>query len=79
MAVGLLADLDQLGMAPAFDGMQHDERTGLGLFWAEGTRERFNPVALRQHEVGDRFRARDVPMADRRAPYRPTALRGNLT
>jgi uncharacterized protein (DUF2235 family) len=77
IAVGLLVNLDQLALAPAFDGIQHDERTGLGWFWAEGTRERFNPVALREEEVGNRFRAKDVPTLDRRAPYRPEALREN--
>jgi uncharacterized protein (DUF2235 family) len=79
MAVGLLADLDQLALTPSFDGMQHDERTGLGWFWAEATRERFSPAALREEEVGNRFRAKDVPILDRRAPYRPTALRKNPT
>jgi len=75
----LLVDWNQLNLAPSFDGVQHDERTGLGWFWAEGTRERLNPVALREDQVGNRFRASDIPVLDRRVPYRPRALKGNST
>jgi uncharacterized protein (DUF2235 family) len=35
----LIVDMTQLKLKPAFDGLQHNERTGLGFTWVEGTRE----------------------------------------
>jgi uncharacterized protein (DUF2235 family) len=72
-------DRSKLSLAPSFKGMQHDERTGWGVAWIEGTREQFEPVSLWETHVGDRFNEADVPMMHRRAPYRPLALRNNPT
>jgi uncharacterized protein (DUF2235 family) len=73
----IVVDRAKLPLAPSFKGKQHDERTGWGKAWTEGTRERFNATNLWERHVGDRFNEASVPMMDRSAPYRPRALGKN--
>jgi uncharacterized protein (DUF2235 family) len=56
-------------------GMQHDERSGAGFVWIEGTREAFKPASLHEDFVGQRFAAPTIPILDRNVPYRPRALK----
>jgi uncharacterized protein (DUF2235 family) len=74
----LIVDLTKLILKPSFEGIQHDERTGWGHAWTEGTREGVRngegPDTLYEKFVHNRFglaKARGVT-GDR--PYRPKAL-----
>jgi uncharacterized protein (DUF2235 family) len=69
----LLVDAPKLELKPAYDGEQHDERTGWGWLWSEGTREALAPADFYQ-DVEKRFRLTDVLCLTRRTPYRPRAL-----
>jgi hypothetical protein len=73
----LLVRLPALQLAPAFDSVQHDERTGWGWIWIEGTREAFAPANIAEGIVEKRFRLKEVLCRSKRAPYRPRALRQN--
>jgi uncharacterized protein (DUF2235 family) len=75
----IIVDRTKLSLNPSCKGMQHDERTGWGQAWTEGTREQFKATNLWEAHVGDRFKEDNVPMMGRRAPYRPRALSGNPT
>jgi hypothetical protein len=35
----LIVDMKRLKLKPLYEGIQHDERTGWGRAWTEGTRE----------------------------------------
>jgi uncharacterized protein (DUF2235 family) len=73
----VVVDKTKLSLSPSFKGKQHDERTGWGKAWIEGTRERFNATNLWEKHVGNRFHEANVPMMTGNAPYRPRALRRN--
>jgi len=70
----LLIDRTKLRLNPSFKGRQHDERTGWGNLWAEGTREACTPNSLKEADVGHRFAEAGVPYLDGDRPYRPQAL-----
>ena len=74
----IIVDQRELSLDPGFGGMQHDERSGFGLVWIEGTRDKWGPL-MKTHEtpVGQRFHAAAVPILARMDRYRPKALRGH--
>ena len=78
---GLIVDPTKLTLQPAFDGLQHNERTGLGMTWVEGTRENFfgetGPKALHEKFVGQRFDLPNARSLPKDSPYRPRALRAH--
>src|SRR3954468_18622982 len=77
---GLIVD-PALKLQPAFDGLQHNERTGLGLTWIEGTRENSfdgkGPLALHETFVRQRFGLATARCLPKDAPYRPRPLRAH--
>jgi uncharacterized protein (DUF2235 family) len=77
---GLIVD-PALKLQPAFDGLQHNERTGLGLTWIEGTRESSfdgrGPLALHETFVRQRFGLATARCLPKDAPYRPRPLRAH--
>jgi hypothetical protein len=74
----LIVDMTKLTLVPSFEGLQHDERTGLGQTWKLGTREGAlegkGPDVLYEEHVGDRFRLANARCITGDAPYRPKAL-----
>lgn len=70
----LIVDITKLNLQPSHKGMQHNERTGWGRLWIEGTREKRAPDILKEKEVRNRFDEAVVPYIDGKRPYRPTAL-----
>jgi uncharacterized protein (DUF2235 family) len=74
----LIVDMTKLKLVPSFEGLQHDERTGLGQAWTLGTREGASegqgPDVLYEKHVGDRFRLANAKCITGDAPYRPKAL-----
>lgn len=75
----LIIDGTKLSLQPAFDDLQHNERTGLGVTWVEGTREAcFNgtgPETLYEKFVGQRFDLSVARCLPKDGPYRPRSLR----
>jgi hypothetical protein len=73
-----MVDMTKLNLRPSFDGLQHDQRTGLGQAWKQGTREGVlggkGPDILYEKHVGDRFRLDKARCLTGDAPYRPKAL-----
>jgi uncharacterized protein (DUF2235 family) len=74
----VIVDSAKLALAPSFEGLQHDQRTGLGQAWKQGTREGVldgkGPDILYEKHVGDRFRLDKARCITGDAPYRPKAL-----
>jgi uncharacterized protein (DUF2235 family) len=74
----VIVDSAKLTLAPSFEGLQHDQRTGLGQAWKQGTREGVlggkGPDILHEKHVGDRFRLETARCITGDAPYRPKAL-----
>jgi uncharacterized protein (DUF2235 family) len=74
----VIVDSAKLTLAPSFEGLQHDQRTGLGQAWKQGTREGVldgkGPDILHEKHVGDRFRLDKARCVTGDAPYRPKAL-----
>jgi uncharacterized protein (DUF2235 family) len=71
----LIVDMTKLNLQSSHKGMQHDERTGWGRLWTEGTREEWAPyIILKEKEVRNRFDEAAVPYIDGERPYRPKAL-----
>lgn len=70
--VAINFDFGPDSLHPDVLGTQHDERTGLGKFWSEGTREAFvRTFAVDDHQLCDPIEARyKAPHLD----YRPRAL-----
>jgi uncharacterized protein (DUF2235 family) len=71
----ILVDPAKLVLTPSFKGKQHDERTGWGRAWIEGTREKLRPSVLHEGFVRQRFDEPTVPTVKGSGPYRPKALR----
>jgi uncharacterized protein (DUF2235 family) len=71
----LIVDASKLTLRPSHKGQQHDERTGWGHLWVQGTRESWAPDILKETEIGSRFGEATVPHMDGERPYRPHALR----
>lgn len=75
----LIIDRSKLKLAPTFEGIQHDERTGLGQAWTLGTREGVSggkgPDVLYEQHVGNRFKLPKAKFITGDVPYRPEALR----
>jgi uncharacterized protein (DUF2235 family) len=77
---GLIVDRAKLTpFEPAFDGLQHNERTGWGMTWVEGTREKFfdgkGPLSLHERFVRQRFDLTTAKSLPKDGPYRPRPLR----
>jgi uncharacterized protein (DUF2235 family) len=70
----LQVDAAQLALKPAFDGLQHDARTGFGRLWTKGTREAYRPDSLHENDVNRRFALAKARTVTGDAPYRPAAL-----
>jgi uncharacterized protein (DUF2235 family) len=74
----VIVDSAKLKLAPSFEGLQHDQRTGLGQAWKQGTREGVlagkGPDVLYEKHIGDRFRLEKARCVTGDAPYRPMAL-----
>jgi hypothetical protein len=68
-------------LKPGFDGLQHNERTGTGMVWVEGTREGVlegkGPDVLYEKHVGQRFNLATARCLPKDGPYRPRALRAH--
>jgi uncharacterized protein (DUF2235 family) len=77
---GLIVD-PELKLQPAFDGLQHNERTGVGLTWVEGTRESFfdgkGRLTLHETFVRQRFGLATARCLPKDGPYRPRPLRAH--
>ncbi len=73
----LIVDMTRLPLRPSYDGLQHDERTGMGVIRREGTREGYRPDVLYEPHVGNRFKLRLARSVTGDAPYRPRALRAH--
>jgi hypothetical protein len=65
-------------LKPSHEGIQHDERTGWGRAWTEGTREGVRdgkgPDVLHEAFVGNRFALAKARCVTGDRPYRPKAL-----
>jgi uncharacterized protein (DUF2235 family) len=74
----LIVDMTKLKLKPSHEGIQHDERTGWGLAWTEGTREGVRngkgPDILHEDFVHNRFRLAKARCVTGDRPYRPKAL-----
>ena len=69
----LIVDMTKLKLKPSHEGIQHDERTGWGRAWTEGTREGVRdgkgPDILHEDFVHNRFglaKTGAIAMAQRR-------------
>jgi uncharacterized protein (DUF2235 family) len=67
-------DRTMLALAPDVTAVQHDERTGWGRMWIEGTRKIPKDAALHQDHVKNRFLRSAVPTLSGDMPYRPPSL-----
>jgi uncharacterized protein (DUF2235 family) len=74
----IIVDQAALGLSPNCLDMQHDERSGRGFFWVEGTRERFTTPTLHEDFVRQRYDAPTIPILDRNVQYLPEALRNSV-
>ncbi|WP_029582739.1 DUF2235 domain-containing protein [Bradyrhizobium sp. URHD0069] len=74
----LIVDRTKLKWKPSHEGIQHDERTGWGRAWAEGTREGVRdgkgPDILHEGSVRKRFGLAKARCVTGDRPYRPKAL-----
>jgi uncharacterized protein (DUF2235 family) len=74
----LMVDRTKLKLKPSYDGIQHDERTGWGRSWVEGTREGVRngqgPDILHEDFVRQRFGLPKARCVTGDRPYRPKAL-----
>jgi uncharacterized protein (DUF2235 family) len=74
----LIVDMTKLKLKPSHEGIQHDERTGWGRTWTEGTREDLldgkGPDILHEHFVGSRFGLAAARYVTGDRLYRPKAL-----
>ena len=75
----IIVDKSKLKLAPSYKAMQHDERSGSGWFWREGTREAFSPATFHRDDVELRFAEPEVAYSAKRSPYRPKALSNHPT
>ena len=73
----LIVDMTKLALKPSYQGLQHDERTGMGVIRREGTREGYRPDVLAEPHVGNRFKLGLARCVTGDAPYRPQALRAH--
>jgi uncharacterized protein (DUF2235 family) len=74
----LIVDMTRLRLKPSHEGIQHDERTGWGRTWTEGTREGVldgkGPDILHEDFVHKRFGLPTARCVTGDRPYRPRAL-----
>jgi uncharacterized protein (DUF2235 family) len=74
----LIIDTAKLRLQPSYDGIQHDERTGWGRAWVEGTREGARngqgPDILHEDFVHKRFGLPKARCVTGDRLYRPKAL-----
>jgi hypothetical protein len=74
----LIVDMKRLKLKPSYEGIQHDERTGWGRVWIEGTREGVRegkgPDILHEDFVHNRFNLPKARCVTGDRPYRPKAL-----
>jgi uncharacterized protein (DUF2235 family) len=77
IAEPLIVDMTQLALKPSYQGLQHDERIGMGRIRHEGTREGYKPDILYEPHVGNRFKLAVARYVTGDAPYRPRALRAH--
>ncbi|WP_197424090.1 T6SS phospholipase effector Tle1-like catalytic domain-containing protein [Bradyrhizobium valentinum] len=74
----LIVDMTKLKLKPSYEGVQHDERTGWGRAWTEGTREGVRdgngPDILHEDFVRNRFGLAKARCVTGDRPYRPKAL-----
>jgi uncharacterized protein (DUF2235 family) len=74
----LVVDMTKLSLKPSHEGIQHDERTGWGRAWTEGTREGVRdgqgPDMLHEAFVGNRFALAKARYITGDRAYRPKAL-----
>jgi uncharacterized protein (DUF2235 family) len=74
----LIVDRTKLRLKPSHDGIQHDERTGWGRAWVEGTREGVRngqgPDILHEDFVHKRFGLPKARCVTGDRPYRPKSL-----
>jgi uncharacterized protein (DUF2235 family) len=74
----LIVDMTKLKLEPSHEGIQHDERTGWGRAWTEGTREGVRqgagPDILHEDFVRNRFGLAQARYVTGDRPYRPEAL-----
>jgi hypothetical protein len=74
----LIVDMSRLRLKPSHEGIQHDERTGWGRTWTEGTREGVldgkGPDILHEDFVHKRFGLATARCVTGDRPYRPKAL-----
>ena len=74
----LIVDMTKLDLKPSHEGLQHDERTGWGRAWTEGTREGARngkgPDILHEDFVRNRFGLAKARCITGDRPYRPKAL-----
>jgi hypothetical protein len=74
----LIVDMKRLKLKPSYEGIQHDERTGRGRVWTEGTREGVQdgkgPDILHEDLVHNRFNSAKARGVTGDRPYRPKAL-----
>jgi hypothetical protein len=74
----LIVDMSKLKLKPSYEDIQHDERTGSGRAWTEGTREGVRdgngPDMLHEEFVRNRFGLAKARCVTGDRPYRPKAL-----
>jgi hypothetical protein len=74
----LIVDMTRLKLKQSYEGIQHDERTGWGRVWTEGTREGVRdgkgPDTLHEDFVRNRFNLAKARCVTGDRPYRPKAL-----
>ena len=74
----LIVDVTRMKLKPSYEGIQHDERTGLGRLWVEGTRENVRdgngPDILYEQFVYNRFHLPKARCVTGDRLYRPKAL-----
>ena len=74
----LIVDMTRLRLKPSHEGIQHDERSGWGRTWTEGTREGVldgkGPDILHEDFVHKRFGLTTARCVTGDRPYRPKAL-----
>jgi len=74
----LIVDMTRLKLKQSYEGIQHDERTGWGRAWTEGTREGVRggkgPDILHEDFVRNRFNLAKARCVTGDHPYRPKAL-----
>jgi uncharacterized protein (DUF2235 family) len=70
----IAVDVTRLNLNPSYEGTQHNERTGKGFVWIEGTREGKVPDVLHEAHVGQRFGLPKARSVTGEAANRPRAL-----